>query len=58
MEQETPKEGTTHGRVAIVTGASAGIGRATSLALLDDGWCVVLAARREDALNDVVREYR
>jgi Short-chain alcohol dehydrogenase of unknown specificity len=58
MEQETPKEGTTHGRVAIVTGASAGIGRATSLALLDDGWCVVRAARREDALNDVVREYR
>ncbi len=37
-------------RVAIVTGAGSGIGRASALALLRDGYCVVLAGRREQAL--------
>jgi NAD(P)-dependent dehydrogenase (short-subunit alcohol dehydrogenase family) len=37
-------------RVAIVTGAGSGIGRAASLALLRDGYRVVLAGRRLDAL--------
>jgi len=40
-------------RVAIVTGASSGIGRATALAYAARGYAVVLAARREDKLNDV-----
>jgi NADP-dependent 3-hydroxy acid dehydrogenase YdfG len=37
-------------KVAIVTGAGSGVGRATSLALLNAGWCVALAGRRQDAL--------
>ena len=38
-------------KTAIVTGAGTGIGRATSLALLAAGYCVVLAGRRADALQ-------
>ncbi|GAB4262256.1 MAG: SDR family oxidoreductase [Pararhodobacter sp.] len=37
--------------VAVVTGASAGIGRATAEAFLDAGWQVALLARSEDKLN-------
>ncbi|KAJ8080844.1 hypothetical protein PM082_017679 [Marasmius tenuissimus] len=39
------------GKVAIVTGASAGIGRATSVALNQAGWNVVVTARRADELE-------
>ncbi len=39
-------------KIAIVTGAGSGIGRATSLALLAAGYKVVLAGRRADALNE------
>ncbi|WP_406695947.1 SDR family oxidoreductase [Singulisphaera sp. Ch08] len=42
------------GKVAIVTGAGSGIGRATTLALLQDGYSVVLAGRRLDALAETV----
>jgi len=38
-------------KVAIVTGAGSGIGRASALALLQAGWHVVLAGRRPDALE-------
>ena len=38
-------------KVAIVTGAGSGIGRATALALLKDGWKIALAGRRADALE-------
>lgn len=44
------------GRVALVTGASSGIGRATALALAGAGCDVVLAARRERLLESLARE--
>ncbi|MCB8932259.1 MAG: SDR family NAD(P)-dependent oxidoreductase [Fimbriimonadaceae bacterium] len=39
-------------RVAIVTGAGSGIGKATALALSERGWTVILAGRRLDALQE------
>jgi len=45
-----------NGKVAIVTGAGSGIGKASALALLREGWAVVLAGRRKDALEAVARE--
>jgi short-subunit dehydrogenase len=44
------------GCVVVITGASSGIGRATALAFAEEGAIVVVAARREVALRDVVRE--
>src|SRR5262249_41184033 len=39
------------GKIALVTGAGSGIGRASALALLREGYSVVLAGRRLDALE-------
>ena len=39
-------------RVAIITGAGSGIGRAAALNLLNGGWTVVLVGRRKDALEE------
>ena len=42
-------------RVAVVTGAGTGIGRAAALALLGDGWRVVLAGRRPEPLHETAQ---
>jgi NAD(P)-dependent dehydrogenase (short-subunit alcohol dehydrogenase family) len=43
-------------KVAIVTGAGSGVGRAVSQALLREGYAVVLAGRRADALAETIAE--
>jgi len=43
-------------KVAIVTGAGSGVGKASALALLKDGWRVVLAGRRQAPLDEVISE--
>ena len=46
----------TPSKVAIVTGASAGIGKYSALALMKEGYAVVLAGRRKDLLEAVAAE--
>ena len=48
-----PQKGPLFGKVAVVMGASSGIGAATAAALAREGCHVALAARRVDALNDL-----
>ncbi|GAD21930.1 SDR family oxidoreductase [Acidovorax sp. MR-S7] len=43
-------------KIAIVTGAGTGIGKAAALALLGNGWTVALAGRREQPLLDAAAE--
>ncbi len=43
-------------KVAIVTGAGSGVGRATALALAQAGWAVVLAGRRAEPLTQAAAE--
>jgi NAD(P)-dependent dehydrogenase (short-subunit alcohol dehydrogenase family) len=43
-------------KVALVTGAGTGIGKAVALALAKDGYAVVLAGRRPDKLEETARE--
>jgi len=45
-----------HNKVAVVTGASSGIGKASALAFLRAGYSVTLAGRRRDALEATARE--
>ena len=47
---------TDHLRVAIVTGAGSGVGRASALALLNEGYAVALAGRREVLLREAADE--
>ena len=44
-------------RIALVTGSGSGLGRTIARALLDDGWSVVLAGRRADALEETAAGY-
>ena len=46
----------TSNKVAIITGAGSGIGKASALALLKNGFCVVFAGRRAAALEQAIAE--
>jgi short-subunit dehydrogenase len=50
------KEGRTERKVAVITGASSGIGLATALQFAEKGYNVVLAARRMSELQEVARQ--
>ena len=41
-------------KIAVVTGAGTGVGRAAALALLGGGWTVVLTGRRKEALEETI----
>ncbi len=45
-------------RIAIVTGAGTGIGKAVALALLEDGYSVVFAGRRKEVLEATAGEWK
>ncbi len=49
---------TSSSKIAIVTGAGTGIGKHTALALLREGYSVVLAGRRKELLDAVAEEGR
>jgi NADP-dependent 3-hydroxy acid dehydrogenase YdfG len=57
-EQMAATETDLDGRVAIVTGASSGIGEATAEALAAEGVRIALAARREDELETIAERIR
>lgn len=44
------------GKVIVITGASSGFGKGSALRFAQAGCCLVLAARRQDALDEVVQE--
>src|ERR1700680_1933345 len=53
---EPPMNSRLKNKVAIVTGAGSGIGRACAFALIRGGARVVLVGRRKDRVEDVARE--
>lgn len=50
------KHGRLQGKVAIITGATAGIGRASARALAGEGARLVLTGRRSERLDELVKE--
>ena len=53
-----PSMATLKGRVAVITGASRGIGRAIAIRLAKEGAHIVLSARDQDALDAAVHEIK
>lgn len=43
-------------RTAVVTGGSSGVGRATALRLVNEGWRVAIVGTREQALNETTNQ--
>ena len=43
-------------KIALVTGAGSGIGKAAALALMGEGYALILAGRRAEPLEEVARE--
>lgn len=43
-----------NGKIAMITGAGSGIGRSVALAMMKEGYSVVLAGRRQEALDETV----
>jgi NAD(P)-dependent dehydrogenase (short-subunit alcohol dehydrogenase family) len=52
MNEATSASGAATARIAIITGAGSGIGRASALALLREGWSVTLVGRRKQPLDE------
>ena len=52
------KQGRLKGKVAIITGATAGIGRASARALAGEGARLVLTGRRSERLDELLKEVR
>jgi NADP-dependent 3-hydroxy acid dehydrogenase YdfG len=47
---------TTHNKVAVITGGGTGIGKATALAFIKDGYRVVITGRRAEPLDETIKE--
>jgi len=58
MATTTPSTKGFAGKTVVITGASSGIGRATAVAFAQAGANVVVGARREDRLKDLVSEIK
>jgi NAD(P)-dependent dehydrogenase (short-subunit alcohol dehydrogenase family) len=44
------------GKIAIITGAGTGVGKAAAVALAAEGWTLVLAGRRPEPLDETVKQ--